>query len=261
MAGEHAGHRQRMRERFQAHGLNGFADHEVLELMLFYAIPQRNVNPLAHKLINHFGTLHGVLEAPVADLVKVEGVGEYAATLLSLFSHAARRLEQSRENSGEPILNHRMAEKHALRLLRGLRLEHFYVVCLNGEMRLLADELISRGSIDEVAAYPRLVAEAVLRHNAHSVVLCHNHPGGSPIPSMQDVEVTRELGVMLSKIGVAMADHIIVAGNETLSMASCGLIIREQQYGRIVSRVADSAGETLIRAKLVRKRKEMETNA
>ena len=95
MAGEHAGHRQRMRERFRAGGLEGFADHEVLELMLFYAIPQRNVNPLAHRLLDRFGTLHAVLEAPVEELMKVEGVGQYAALLLSLFSHAARRLEMS----------------------------------------------------------------------------------------------------------------------------------------------------------------------
>ena len=84
MAGEHAGHRQRMRERFLCGGLDGFADHEVLELMLFYAIPQRNVNPLAHRLLERFGTLHAVLEAPVADLMKVEGVGQHAALLLNL---------------------------------------------------------------------------------------------------------------------------------------------------------------------------------
>lgn len=111
MAGEHAGHRQRMRERFRAGGLEGFADHEVLELMLFYAIPQRNVNPLAHRLLDRFGTLHAVLEAPVEELMKVEGVGQYAALLLSLFSHAARRLEMSRENTGKLICNRGMAGK------------------------------------------------------------------------------------------------------------------------------------------------------
>ena len=160
MAGEHAGHRQRMRERFLTGGLEGFADHEVLELMLFYAIPQRNVNPLAHRLLDRFGTLHAVLEAPVEELMKVEGVGQYAALLLSLFSHAARRLEMSRENTGKLICNRGMAEKHAVRLLQGLRTEHFYAVCLDGRMQLIADELIARGSIDEVQAYPRVVAEA-----------------------------------------------------------------------------------------------------
>lgn len=259
MAGEHAGHRQRMRERFLTGGLEGFADHEVLELMLFYAIPQRNVNPLAHRLLDRFGTLHAVLEAPVEELMKVEGVGQYAALLLSLFSHAARRLEMSRENTGKLICNRGMAEKHAVRLLQGLRTEHFYAVCLDGRMQLIADELIARGSIDEVQAYPRVVAEAVLRHNAHSVVLCHNHPGGSPVPSHQDVEVTRQLAVLLSSLGVAMADHIIVSGREALSMAGCGLITRERREDRLLTRVANSDGETLIRAELMKKRKEKQT--
>lgn len=130
----------------------------------------------------------------------------------------------SRENTGKLICNRGMAEKHAVRLLQGLRTEHFYAVCLDGRMQLIADELIARGSIDEVQAYPRVVAEAVLRHNAHSVVLCHNHPGGSPVPSHHDVEVTRQLAALLSSLGVAMADHIIVSGREALSMAGSGLI-------------------------------------
>lgn len=259
MAGEHAGHRQRMRERFLTGGLDSFADHEVLELMLFYAIPQRNVNPLAHRLLERFGTLHAVLEAPVSELTKVEGVGEYAALLLSLFSHAARRMELSRENTGKLICNHGRAEKHAMRLLQGLRTEHFYAICLDGKMRLIADELIARGSLDEVQAYPRVVAEAVLRHNAHSVVLCHNHPGGSPIPSMQDVEVTRHLAALLTSLGVSMADHIIVAGREALSMVDCGLITRVKREDRLLTRVASSDGETLIRAELMKKRKEKQT--
>lgn len=259
MAGEHAGHRQRMRERFLCGGLDGFADHEVLELMLFYAIPQRNVNPLAHRLLERFGTLHAVLEAPVADLMKVEGVGQHAALLLNLFSHAARRLEMSREVKGEPIQTRGMAEKHAIRLLQGLKTEHFYIACLDGQMRLIADELIARGSIDEVQAYPRLVAEAVLRHNAHAAVLCHNHPGGSPIPSQQDVDVTRQLVALLTSLGVAVADHIIVSGGESLSMVACGLVTREKREDRLLTRVASSDGETRILAKLMKKRKETQT--
>ena len=256
MAGEHAGHRQRMRERFLSQGLDGFADHEVLELMLTYAIPQKNVNPLAHRLLDRFATLHSVLEAPVGELVKVEGVGEYAATLLTLFSHAARRLDQSRETVGERILTRPMAQRHAVRLLQGLRLEHFYVTCLDGQMRLIADELISRGSVDEVAAYPRLVAEAVLRHNARTVVLCHNHPGGSAVPSQQDVAVTRVLLDLLSTLGVHLADHMIVTGRKALSMTECGLIVRSTSKGEVLTSVADSAGEQLIRARLERQRKE-----
>lgn len=255
MAGEHAGHRQRMRERFVAQGLDGFAPHEVLELMLFYAIPQKNVNPLAHKLIDRFGSLHGVLDAPVEELMKVEGVGEYAATYLTLFQAVARRFESSRAGERECLRNRGMAEAHCRRLLKGLRLEHFYVVCLDAQMRVLADALIARGSLSEVQAYPRLVAEAVLRYNAYTVLLTHNHPGGSLIPSQQDMDHTRLLAEMLRNIEVPLADHIIVAGDRSLSMVGCGLIeqTKEEKNGEILTKVADSAGEVLIRARLEKK--------
>ena len=249
MAGEHAGHRQRMRERFRSGGLDGFADHEVLELMLFYAIPQRNVNPLAHELIAHFGSLYAVLDAPAEELCRVEGVGENAATLLSLFSHAARRLEKSRSSEKKMLRNRGEAERHCRNLLKGLRQEHFYVVCMDSQMHINGDVLIGRGTLDEVQAYPRLVAEAVLRHNARSVILCHNHPGGSAIPSAADVETTRVLADLFATLGVTLIDHMVVAADRTLSMASCGLIVHATGGG-MISRVADCTGELLIRAKL-----------
>ena len=135
MAGEHQGHRARMRERFLKQGLDGFADHEVLELILFYAIPQRNVNPLAHALLERFGSFHAVLEASREELLKTDGVGEYAASLLALFAAVSARLPQSRAGEKEMLRNRKGAQEHCLRLLRGLRREHMYVVCLNGQMQ------------------------------------------------------------------------------------------------------------------------------
>ena len=250
MAGEHAGHRLRMRQRFRESGLDGFAPHEVLELALFYAIPQRNVNPLAHSLLERFGSLHGVLDAPVEELQKVDGMGEYAATLLSLFAQVARRLEQSRSGQRETISTRKAAEDHCVRLLSGLKQEQFYAVCLNGQMQLLGDALIARGSLSEAVAYPRLVAEAALRYNAHSVVLCHNHPGGSLVPSHQDMELTRTLAQLLESIEVRLADHIIVADGKALSMVRHGLIQQNSVQDGLVTRVADSSGEVLIRSRL-----------
>ncbi len=253
MAGEHAGHRQRMRERFRTQGLDGFADHEVLELLLFYAIPQRNVNPLAHELLAHFGSLHGVLDAPVEALAQAPGVGEYAATLLSLFSHVSRRLEKSRQAERKVLKNRGDAQRHCLQLLNGQRLEHFYTVCLDAQMRIVSDALIARGSLGEVPAYPRLVVEAALRYNAYCVVLCHNHPGGSLVPSQQDVEVTRKLAELLEGVGISVADHIIVADGEALSMVNCGLLTRSLEDDRLLTRVADAAGEVRIRSELQKK--------
>ncbi|MEG1890969.1 MAG: DNA repair protein RadC [Clostridia bacterium] len=250
----HDGHRQRMRERFLKEGLAGFAPHEMLELMLFYAIPQRNVNPLAHALLERFGSFHGVVEADAVELQKVQGVGEYAAALLVLFGQVAQQLEQSRAGVRATLSNRVTAQRYCMRLLSGLRQEHFYTICLNGQMQVIADALIARGSLGEVPAYPRLVAEAVLRHNAHSVVLCHNHPGGSCIPSQGDMETTRRLGELLSGIEVVLADHIIVAEDQALSMVESGFMEQSIVGGGILTKVADSSGETRIRHQLEKKR-------
>ena len=250
MAGEHDGHRQRMRERFIRQGLDGFAPHEMLELILFYAIPRANVNPLAHRLMDTFGSLHGVLEADAKDLAKVEGIGENAAVLLSLFGHMNRELEKSRSVEKKKLKNRGAAQKHCLGLLMGLRQEHLYLVCLNAQMEVLHNTLIAKGTLNEVQAYPRLVAEAALRVNAHSVVLCHNHPGGSVIPSQADLEMTAALGRLLNDLDVMLIDHIIVAGGESLSMVECGLMAYETTGSQLTTKVADPGGELLIRKKV-----------
>lgn len=250
MGNEHAGHRQRMRERFRTHGLEGFAPHEVLELMLFYAIPQRNLNPLAHRLIKHFGTFGAVLEAPVEELTKVEGMGEYAATLLKLFAEVSRRYTLSPAQERRALTTRSEAEKHCAALLHGCRQEHFYAVCLDAQMRVIQDELIARGTLSEVPAYPRIVVEAVLRYNAHAVILCHNHPGGSSVPSAKDLEMTRRISEVLIGIGVLLIDHVVVADGEWTSMVRCGLLRLENGTNGMEFRAADSASEVRIRASL-----------
>lgn len=254
MEGEHAGHRQRMKDRFLANGLEGFAAHEILELMLFYVIPRRNVNPLAHRLLDHFGSFDAVLDAPVEELCKVEGIGMNAATFLHLFSQVASELERSRAGDKITLSNRGEAQRYCQRLLGGLRREHFYIICLNAQKQVLGDVAISSGTIDEVQAYPRVVVEAALRYNAHSVILCHNHPGGSCIPSEQDVEVTRVLGELFSQLSIVLIDHIIVADTKVLSMVNCGLILSQVQADhRVAFKVADGAGEILIRRRMEEK--------
>ncbi len=250
MAGEHEGHRRRMRERFIKQGLEGFAPHEMLELILFYGIPRANVNPLAHRLMDAFGSLHGVLEADAKDLAKVEGIGESTAVLLSLFGHMNRELEKSRSAERKKLPNRGAAQKHCLGLLMGLRQEHLYLVCLNAQMEFLQNALIAKGTLNEVQAYPRLVAEAALRANAHAVVLCHNHPGGSVIPSRADLEMTAALGRLLNDLDMILADHIIVAGADALSLVECGLMTNENVGNQLATRVADPGEELLIRRKV-----------
>lgn len=259
MPGEHAGHRQRMRRRFVEQGLEGFAPHEVLELMLMYAIPQKNVNPIAHRLMESFGSLHAVLEADVQELMKVDGVGEYAASLLSLFSHVDRRLEKSRGETRKHLKNREVCREHCRGLLSGLRQEHLYLVCLNAQMEVLNNALIAKGTINEVPAYPRLVAEAALRANAHAAVLCHNHPGGTAIPSRQDLEMTAALSKSLQALDVLLADHVIVAADEALSLVECGLMEHVTAPTGLITKVADSGGEVLIRRRVEEMRKKKGT--
>lgn len=255
MAGIHSGHRSRMRERFVSQGLEGFAEHEVLELVLFYAIPQRDVNPLAHKLLDHFGSLYRVMEAEQEELLQVEGIGEYAATLIRLFGQMGARIRQSRKTARVKIKNQREAREHCMHLLEGKRKEHFYLVCLNGEMEVVADALVASGSLNEVAAYPRLVAELALRHDAHTVVLCHNHPDGKAFPSQDDLDTTASLNDMLQRIGITLADHIIVAGENSFSFTNNRLIIQEITPDAIITHVASSAGEVRLQKTVENKKK------
>jgi len=216
-----------MRARYARHGLEGFASHEVLELLLFYAIPQKNVNPLAHQLLDHFGSVGGVLQAEPEQLRKVSGIGEYVATYLSLLSKVIHYTQMEKTGERVVISSRRDAEEYCIKLLAGERREVFYVICMNAQMCVLNNVLIAKGSLSGVPAYPRWVAEAALNHNAHSVLLCHNHPGGSPTPSQADVESTRQLGVLLHGLEITMADHIIVANEQALSMVASHLIEKE----------------------------------
>lgn len=240
---EHSGHRQRMRERFVKQGLDSFAQHEALELMLFYAIPQKNVNPLAHALIDRFGSLYGVLAASPKQLMQVEGVGEYTATFLSLFAAANRLAEATRADKRVRLNNRQAAVNYCTRLLAGEKRELFYAICLNGQLETIGDALIARGSLCDVPAYPRVVMDAVLTHNAHGVLLCHNHPGGTIAPSQADLEATATLARLLAEVEVTLVDHIIVCESDALSMVRNGMIDQQMTQQGVVSHVASSAGE------------------
>lgn len=257
---EHQGHRARMRQRYRAQGLDGFAEHEILELLLFYAIPQRNVNPLAHALIDHFGSLDKVLAASPEALMRIDGMGEYAATLLSLFPQVVKRCEKTALGEKISLSTRKIAEDYCIRLLKGEKREKFYCICLNAQMEVIADALVATGSLSEVPSYPRVVAEKVLVHGAHSVLLCHNHPGGSIIPSQSDMTATRELSQMLRGLEVVLCDHIIVGGDQALSMVRHHLIEQEIMQGSVYTKVADPQGEILIKAALAKEMRKSEEN-
>jgi len=214
----HDGHRKRMRERFRKEGLEGFAPHEVLELLLFYAKARGDVNPLAHELLDVFGSLNGVLEATPEQLMTVKGVGEETATMMSLIVPLFRRYQEGLCAEGACLFNRREVEAYCSALMAGLRTERLYVISLSTQRKVVGRRVVGEGSLVEVPAYPRAVAEAALNHNAYSVILCHNHPGGEAYPSEADIQVTHQIGDMLIRMGITLVDHIIVAGGETYSL-------------------------------------------
>lgn len=218
----HTGHRQRMRERFRAEGLEGFAPHEVLELLLYYTRAQGDTNPLAHRLLDAFGSLKGVLEASPEQLMTVKGMGEESATLISLMLPVFRRYSACVCEERKRISNRREAESYCAALLAGHRTEHFYAICMSTDNQLLGQRLIAEGTLTEVAAYPRLVVETALNYNAHSVILCHNHPSGVCVPSDDDIATTRKLMRLLAGLGITLLDHVIVSGDQTYSMTQHG---------------------------------------
>jgi DNA repair protein RadC len=238
---EHEGHRQRLRDRFLKEGLDGFAPHEVLELLLCYAIPQRNVNPLAHELLAHFGSLHGVFDATLEQLQEVDGIGAYAAAFLHIMAPLSRRIEISRMGQKPKLQNRREAQTYCVNILSGLAHEHFYLLALDAQMHLLGTALIGQGSLSEVPAYPRLAVEAAIKLGAHSVILCHNHPGGSIEPSDADLQATYRLAEVLSGIDVPVMDHIIVAGYQAGSMVQLGYMNQIAQADLPLA--ADSSGK------------------
>ncbi len=218
----HEGHRQRLRDRFRREGLDSFAPHEALELLLFYARARGDVNPLAHRLLDTFGSFKGVLEAPVDQLCAVNGVGEETATLIALMVPLFRQYEKSLCENTQRLANYREVAAYCSALLKGLRKERFYVICLSSRLKVLGQRVVAEGSLTEVQAYPRLVVETALNHNAYGVILCHNHPGGEALPSIADVDTTRDLEKVLARLGIQLMDHIIVAEGNTYSLVMHG---------------------------------------
>lgn len=220
----HQGHRERLKNRFKEEGLDGFEDHQILELLLFFGIPRRDTNELAHALIHKYGSLSGVLEADPKDLASLPGMGDNSALLLSLIPSLTRVYQKDRWGE-KPILDSTAkAGEYIMSLLSGRTYEVFYVLCLDSQNKLTYPALVHEGTLDQVPVYPRLVVETVLRHKANSVILAHNHPGGNPNPSSQDIQITQKIRTALEAISVSVLDHIIAAGNSYTSCAQKGLI-------------------------------------
>jgi DNA repair protein RadC len=222
--GLHEGHRERVKNRYLSEGLDAFEDHQVLEMLLFYCIPRRDTNELAHRMIAEFGSLAGLFEADPKEISKRCKVSENTAILVSLIPPLARRYFTARWGDKPALNSSSKAGKYCVSLLAGRTYEVFYALCMNAQNRLIYAALVQEGTLSEAPVYPRLVVEAALRHKAYCVLLAHNHPGGSLQPSRADIDLTGKVAKALEPISVAVIDHIIVAGDRYFSFKENGLL-------------------------------------
>lgn len=222
--GIHDGHRQRVRARFLRHGLENFDDITALELLLFYARPQGDTNPLAHVLLDRFGSLAAVLEAPVSELIKVPGVKETTATLLKLIPAMSRRYLIAQNAACEVVDSPTKAGRFLVPYFLDTREERVYALFLDAKRRVLECVELGHGIVNAVDINARRLASAALERNAAYVILAHNHLSGSALPSTEDELSTRRLVDALQLIGVTLSDHIIVAGCDYVSMRECGML-------------------------------------
>ena len=220
----HDGHRARKKAQFRAHGLDAFADHEALDLLLYYAIPRVDTNPVAHRLMERFGSLDGVLSASVEELEKVEGVGENAATLLSLILPLVRRSRMTASKQPVILNGKEAAGAYFIDLFFGVRDEHLYEACLDAKGKLLQCFKVADGSVDTVNLNMRVIVENALKCGASAVVLSHNHPSGVALPSEDDNLTTLMVYDALRTVGVVLLDHIIVADDDFVSLWDNGLL-------------------------------------
>ena len=214
----HTGHRGRVKEEFLTRGIEGWPDHRVLELILFYAIPQGDVNPLAHELIDRFGSLSGVLDALPEELMKVKGMGEHSSTMLKLFPAVMGRYLEGRTGPGRLI--HTAAEAgHVLApCLYGARNEMVYILCLDAKEKLLGVRKLSEGNICSSDVTIRRAAEECLALRATFCYLAHNHVSGVALPSPEDVNTTQVIRAALEPLGVRLVDHLVFVDGDLVSI-------------------------------------------
>jgi len=236
----HSGHRERIRNRLRNEGLASFSEHEVLELLLTYAIPRQDVNPLAHELISRFGRLSNVLEADESELLQVKGMGASAALLLTMMPQLMRYYQLNAMGARPKIANLADARAYCAPLFLGAHEEYIYLICLDQKGHVLHLSLLYTGTIDEVPLYPRTVVETALRHKAHSLILAHNHPGGAAEASQADVDTTKAIASALYMIGIKLVDHLIFSSEGCYSMVRERKLLQQMDDAE-VSYVKDKA--------------------
>lgn len=218
----HDGHRDRLRKRFLTEGLDNFTDIQVLELLLFYCIPRRDTNELAHELLKRFGGFAQVLEARPEDLMRVDGIGANAALFLNLIPAAGRYFDVERVKCGKVLRTTEACGQYLLPFFKGRSQETVFLLCLDAKCKVLSCQQVGEGSVNSAGVPVRRIVEAALAANATTVVLAHNHPSGLALPSHEDVATTQRLAAALDAVEITLADHIVVADDDFVSLVQSG---------------------------------------
>lgn len=218
----HDGHRDRLRKRYLEEGLDHFTEVQVLELMLFYSIPRKDTNELAHRLLDRFGSLSQVLDTRPEDLMQVEGIGENAALFISLFPSVARYYDTNQAQRMTILKDVDECGQYLLGYFKNRTNETVFLLCLDAKRKVLCCQMVGEGSVNSAGVPIRRIVEMALAANATTVVLAHNHSSGLALPSREDVMTTRRLAAALDGVDVILADHLVIADGEFVSMVQSG---------------------------------------
>ena len=215
----HKDHRQRLRERFLREGLDNFDELYVLELLLFYCIPRVDTNPIAHRLLDHFGSLTNVLNASTEELEKVEGIGKNASTFLSLITQVGRYYQVKQSEPGKILRTVDQCGHYLVPYFFGREQETVFMLCLDAKCKVICCKMVGEGSVNSANIPVRRIVEMALAANATTVVLAHNHPSGLAIPSADDIQTTQRIAAALGTVEIVLADHIVVSKDDYVSLA------------------------------------------
>ena len=217
----HKGHRERMKDTFLKNGLSGFSEHEIIELLLFFGIPMKDTNEIAHHLLNSFGSISDVFNAHYEDLIKVKGMTKNAAVLLKMMPDLFKRYVKNAKNVAT-LDNIETINEFFTSEYFGAKNEEIKVCCLDNDMKIRYCTTVIEGGIEKATVDMRKIVETVFRANATYVIIAHNHPNGSPVPSDEDIAVTRTIKSTFDLLDIVLLDHVVVGKNTVISMKQMG---------------------------------------
>lgn len=221
---QRSGHRERVRRRFLDEGLDGFKDYEALEMLLFYAVPRQDTKVIAKRLIDQFGSLQAVFHTPPERLMQEAGLTEATAALIAMLPQLARKIEEQQAQENARIRSTLDAGRDVIAMFRGRQDESVRILCLNASGKVVRRARIAEGDVNVVHFPIRKLVEEALACKAVSVILAHNHPGGTMAPSQEDLDATKAAKAALETVGIRLLDHLIVSGDNYCSLREEGYL-------------------------------------